>query len=926
MFAAARLEESGEEARVRDRHALAYLALAESAAPRLPGPGTGRWLDRLRADHDNLRAAVQRTIEAGNVEGALRFGHALWRFWQLAGHVEEGRALIAQILALPGAEQPSIHRVRALEAAGGLAWWASDTTAADALYAGELELARALGDVAGTADALFNLLHTRVFLDRPAEELEPMHAEALALYRQLGDERAVARLPWARVQMLARQGRLQEARAVLRDLYPRLEQLGDTFYLSMAAGATSWLSLSLGDNAAGLSWGMRSVEVQLGSGNLAAATIGLRQLAIVLLADGEPDDATTVFAAYQALCRRFGFRPPTYPEQLVPGFAWSPEQMARALTLPEHREAAARGAAMSPEEVFEWLRQGRPVDRPDRAVASAVELAPAEASAAAVEAASPAADPHAEGELVAACRGLLAEATRLYRAGELRSSGRAAVRAGELARRAQRPDLLAAAALVVTGVEDHVLDAAIATMCRDALAGLDPDDVPLQARLHGQLAVVLYHRGRLDEAALASERALELADEADDPDAIAAALHARQMVIQGLGHPAEVADLGRRMLDVAALTRSIEHEMLGHIWRVDGLMQLGDTGHVEEEVDALDALSARVDDRLVEWHALRSRAGLNQAVGRFAEAERLAKEARGVLSPTEHAMGEPLYLAQTTIIHLDRGTSPDELGAMQTVSTGGPPIARATVGWLELQLGLMDEARASLEAIRPRLADMPMREPAPPTLAAAVELAVAFDDLELARLLHARLAPLDGTLVASEMGVVGPVAYFLGRVEQADGRLDDAIAHFESGIVLCGPGDLGPSLTRTRLALAEALVRRAGPGDRARATTLVSIAASDARRLGLHALLPRAMALAHALSKSPSRLSAREREIAALVAAGGSNRDIAEALVLSERTIETHVQNILTKLEFHSRAQVAAWAVAEGLTGSDPSRTAGAGT
>ncbi|HLJ81135.1 MAG TPA: LuxR C-terminal-related transcriptional regulator, partial [Ktedonobacterales bacterium] len=61
-------------------------------------------------------------------------------------------------------------------------------------------------------------------------------------------------------------------------------------------------------------------------------------------------------------------------------------------------------------------------------------------------------------------------------------------------------------------------------------------------------------------------------------------------------------------------------------------------------------------------------------------------------------------------------------------------------------------------------------------------------------------------------------------------------------------------------------------------------------------------------------LTAREREVARLVARGMSNRNIAGDLVLSERTVETHVTNILLKLGFTSRAQIAAWAAERGLT------------
>jgi non-specific serine/threonine protein kinase len=54
-------------------------------------------------------------------------------------------------------------------------------------------------------------------------------------------------------------------------------------------------------------------------------------------------------------------------------------------------------------------------------------------------------------------------------------------------------------------------------------------------------------------------------------------------------------------------------------------------------------------------------------------------------------------------------------------------------------------------------------------------------------------------------------------------------------------------------------------------------------------------------------LTEREREVARLVAEGLSNREIAERLVVSERTAEWRVQRSLQKLDFRSRAQIAAW-------------------
>ena len=70
--------------------------------------------------------------------------------------------------------------------------------------------------------------------------------------------------------------------------------------------------------------------------------------------------------------------------------------------------------------------------------------------------------------------------------------------------------------------------------------------------------------------------------------------------------------------------------------------------------------------------------------------------------------------------------------------------------------------------------------------------------------------------------------------------------------------------------------------------------------------------------RSPHRpgddLTPREREVLALIAGGASNRQIAETLVVSERTARTHVSAILSKLGLTSRTQAAIWAIGEGLS------------
>ena len=71
------------------------------------------------------------------------------------------------------------------------------------------------------------------------------------------------------------------------------------------------------------------------------------------------------------------------------------------------------------------------------------------------------------------------------------------------------------------------------------------------------------------------------------------------------------------------------------------------------------------------------------------------------------------------------------------------------------------------------------------------------------------------------------------------------------------------------------------------------------------------------LMTNPGGLTEREQATARLIAQGKSNREIADTLIIGERTVETHVSNILSKLGFASRAQIAVWAVEQRLAHSE---------
>ena len=104
-YALERLEASAEAETLARRHAEAYLALVEAAAPHLTARDSRAWLDALAIDHDNLRAALDWAEAHDEAELALAICAAAWRFWQIRGHIVEARARLARLLALPGTRE-----------------------------------------------------------------------------------------------------------------------------------------------------------------------------------------------------------------------------------------------------------------------------------------------------------------------------------------------------------------------------------------------------------------------------------------------------------------------------------------------------------------------------------------------------------------------------------------------------------------------------------------------------------------------------------------------------------------------------------------------------------------------------------------------------------------------------------------------------
>ena len=158
QYAQERLVEEDPGGAIRGRHRTYVLALAERLAPMLfAGPQAATAAERLAADHENLRAALQWSDDDPSAAAdELRLAANLWRYWEIAGHLAEGRGWLTRALARTDGEVSEL-RANALSGLGSLAAQQGDLVAADAQYAAALATHRQLGKPAGIAYSASNL-------------------------------------------------------------------------------------------------------------------------------------------------------------------------------------------------------------------------------------------------------------------------------------------------------------------------------------------------------------------------------------------------------------------------------------------------------------------------------------------------------------------------------------------------------------------------------------------------------------------------------------------------------------------------------------------------------------------------------------------------------------------------------------------------
>lgn len=456
-------------------------------------------------------------------------------------------------------------------------------------------------------------------------------------------------------------------------------------------------------------------------------------------------------------------------------------------------------------------------------------------------------------------------------------------------------------------------DARLIPLLEEALIALPEGDSALRVRVAARLAGALRDdpdKTRRDEL---SRRALAMARRLADAETLAVAIPARFTAIWGPDSVDEEAELSEEMERLTA-GGNPEREGEAHWLRFESSMTLGnaDTARSYEEPYRELAVVLRQPSQL--WYAgvMRSIGAL--ITGPLDGVEDLLLDTRDRGRKVHAADAQASF--RFALFELRRlqgrlGEVRDEARAA-VYDSPGYPVFRGWNVLIDAETGALEVARREMG----RMLDggdrtIPRDNGWLMTMSLLSRAASAVDDHGLSVEVYDRLLPY-GHLVATSHGEVvgGSVAQALGVLAMHLGDVDSADRHLDAALETHRRMRADVLITETMWARATLLERRGRRGDRSRAAALFAQVADEARRLGMGGLAGLVARRADGRSGGPGGLTRREREVANLVARGLSNRAVASELIVSERTVETHVQNVLMKLGFSSRSQIASWVVA----------------
>jgi predicted ATPase/class 3 adenylate cyclase len=348
-FARERLAESGDEERVREQHAAHFLELGEESAPHTLRHDRA-WSDRLEAELDNIRAALDHFEERRDWQSVLRLGAALVEFWGGRAHIAEGLQRLETAIAAD--EQPTAARAKALHAAADLAYGAGAIELSRDRAEAAIELARHLDDVwveAGAVSVIASIVQSEGDRRRARELWE----ESARLFRESGDEGNALFEERLVAWMHAELGDRDRAVALYEDTLERARVIGAEYAQAGCLDGLGSEALRERRFEEAAAMFLEAHDLYVGLDDRYRIPISVARFAWVLVDSGHAAEAAQILAAAEAELDRIGARV---------GWVTVSNDKTRAIAVERlgaqaFAEAWAAGEKLTPDAAAELARE-----------------------------------------------------------------------------------------------------------------------------------------------------------------------------------------------------------------------------------------------------------------------------------------------------------------------------------------------------------------------------------------------------------------------------------------------------------------------------------------------------------------------------------------------------------------------------------------
>lgn len=419
---------------------------------------------------------------------------------------------------------------------------------------------------------------------------------------------------------------------------------------------------------------------------------------------------------------------------------------------------------------------------------------------------------------------------------DLSEARKTCLKAADIARRANRPELFARAVLApgrflsLSGLTDHGLVQSL----REARHMLGEVDSPLLAQVLARLGIELYWSER-EQAVALCQQAADMARRLEDPHTLVVALWGRWLSLRNPDSLVQRLADTREMIAIAERAGERDFALEARYYRVADLLEAGDISGADVEQHEYLTAEAELRDRFGRGLLLEGMRALMD--GRLDESESLAKRALVAGQQSGRPLTPNSFLIQHGMTLWEEGRFGELEPTLRGFIAQNPLIvfARCALQLSLLQLERRDEARIEFERLAEDEFGLVQRDwNWLPSMFVLADVCADLIDAERAATLYRLLLPYSShNAMLGNVYTYGSVAFALGRLSVVLRQLDDAEAHFE--LALAANRKIGAAvwLAHTQCELASMLLDRGGVADCARAQGLIASARQTAKARGL---------------------------------------------------------------------------------------------